>query len=56
MNSNCQKIWAILIYYNNLNGLENKFDILHHFLSGASSKFDVLKLLKRSLIKISKAL
>ena len=42
-NYNAQKYMGNLnIFHNNLNGLENKFETLHNFLSGANFSFDII--------------
>ena len=41
------------IFHNNLNGLENKFEILHDFLNGAIKFFYIMAITETSL-KLSK--
>ena len=36
------------IFHNNVNGLETKFENLHHFLSKDSSKFDIIVITETS--------
>ena len=36
------------IFHNNLNGLETKFESLHHFLSNDSTKFDIIAIAETS--------
>ena len=36
------------IFHNNVNGLEMKFENLHHYLSKDSSKFDILAITETS--------
>ena len=38
----------INIFHNNLNGLETKFESLHHFLSNDSTKFDIIAITETS--------
>ena len=36
------------IFHNNLNGLENKFEVLHNFLPGAPKEFDIMVITETS--------
>ena len=39
---------SLNIFHNNVNGLETKFENLHHFLSNASTKFDIIAITETS--------
>ena len=46
----CSKYMGNLnIFHNNLNGLENKFETLHNFLSDANFSFDIMAITETSL-------